>query len=164
MCNQEERSGQAGDDQRDGDRRNAVNNLHEKIIIGADAEDALWQAVIAYQGCLLYTSSGLPFRYEVKRNRAGAYSGELVVSRKEGSKTLTRSSVMLAFRRVEKKIGIENIKEKDGSPASAIVPPKYKGPKAIGQIFGISYVYSLFWRLGLIKAPAQIEEKLRGEK
>ena len=25
----------------------------------------------------------------------------------------------------------------------------YSGPKAIGQIFGISYVYSLFWKFGL---------------
>lgn len=37
----------------------------------------------------------------------------------------------------------------------------FKGPKAIGQIFGISYVYSLFWKFGLIRVPAKVEEKLR---
>ena len=38
--------------------------------------------------------------------------------------------------------------------------PEYKGPKAIGQIFGISYIYSIFWKFGLIRVPERIEEKL----
>ena len=35
-------------------------------------------------------------------------------------------------------------------------PPFYKGPKAIGQIFGISYIYSLFWAWGLITVPEKV--------
>jgi hypothetical protein len=42
-------------------------------------------------------------------------------------------------------------------------PPEYKGPKAIGQIFGISYIYSLFWKLGLIKVPQKVEDKINGD-
>lgn len=143
-------------------KKKTINNLHEKIIAGANAEDAFWQAVIAHQEYQLYTASGLPFLYTIKRNRAGEYSGEIVINRKKDSKTLTRSSIMLAFHKVEEQITIKEITEKNGDHHLVIVPLEYKGPKAIGQIFGISYMYSLFWKLGLIKVPAKVESKLRG--
>lgn len=41
-----------------------------------------------------------------------------------------------------------------------LILPEYKGPKAIGQIFGISYIYSIFWKFGLIRVPAKVQEKL----
>ena len=75
-------------------RRDAIDALHKEIVEGVDAEDSLWQAIIAYEGHSFHTSSGLPFQYTVKRKRDGSYSGELAINRKEGSKTLTRSSVM----------------------------------------------------------------------
>jgi hypothetical protein len=141
------------------ERKNAVENLHEKIKAAADADAALWEAVLAYQNDQFYTSSGLLFTYTIKKNKRGEYSGELIVSRKEGSKTLTRSSVMLAFHKVVEKIRIVNDAEK-----ITLICPEYKGPKAIGQIFGISYVYSLFWKLGLIRVPESVETKLKGKK
>lgn len=104
---------------------------------------------------LFYASSGLPFTYEVKRKKNGEYSGELLVSRKEVSKTLTKSSVMYAFRKAFS----------DGKTSGEeFTAPEYKGPKEIGQIFGISYSCSLFWRLGLIRVPEKVEKKLKGEK
>jgi hypothetical protein len=39
--------------------------------------------------------------------------------------------------------------------------PEFKGPKAIGQIFGISYIYSLFWNWGLIRVPEKIEAHMK---
>lgn len=118
------------------------------------AEEALWQAVLRCQGEHFFTSSGLPFTYEVKRKKNGEYSGELLISRKEVSKTLTKSSVMYAFRKVFS----------DGKTfGGEFTAPEYKGPKEIGQIFGISYSYSLFWRLGLIRVPEKVEKKLKGE-
>ena len=42
-------------------------------------------------------------------------------------------------------------------------PPFYKGPKAIGQIFGISYIYSLLWAWGLITVPEKVARKLNGD-
>lgn len=140
-----------------------VKNLHERIIDGENADDALWQAVIAWQKEPLCTCSGLQFSYTVKHNKYGGYSGEMIVSRKEGSKTLTKSSVLLAFHKVLEKMEIVDADEKDRI-GRMLNPPEYKGPKAIGQIFGISYVYSLFWKLGLIKVPQKIEDKLLGEK
>ena len=123
--------------------------LYEGIIEGRpipELETILWDAVVAYQNQPLRTLSGLEFSYTVKHKKNGEYSGELLVSRKETSKTLTRSSVMLAFHKVLEQI---EVTEKDGTVLFA--PPSYKGPKAIGQIFGISYIFSLFLALGLNK-------------
>jgi hypothetical protein len=113
-----------------------------------DLDEALWRVVMVYQNYELYTKSGLMFSYVVKCKRNGEYSGELIVSRKEESKTLTKSSIMLAFHKV-----LSDMKD--------TTPPEYKGPKAIGQIFGISYIYSLFWKLGLIRVPKKVEEKIK---
>lgn len=123
--------------------------LYEGIIEGRpipELETILWDAVVAYQNQPLRTLSGLEFSYTVKHKKNGEYSEELLVSRKETSKTLTRSSVMLAFHKVLEQI---EVTEKDGTVLFA--PPSYKGPKAIGPIFGISYIFSLFLALGLIK-------------
>lgn len=132
-----------------------MKELHKQITLGLTKDEldtTLWQCVIAFQHYPFHTTSGFPFSYTVKKKRNGEYSGELVVSRKEDSKTLTKSSVMLAFHKV---LEARN-------PADVSVSPEYKGPKAIGQIFGISYVYSLFWKWGLIRVPEKVEEKLRG--
>ena len=127
----------------------SIKELHRGIIEGKTQEELdvlLWDAVVAYQNQPLRTLSGLEFSYTVKHKKNGEYSGELLVSRKETSKTLTRSSVMLAFHKVLEQI---EVTEKDGTVL--FTPPSYKGPKAIGQIFVISYIFSLFLALGLIK-------------
>ncbi len=132
--------------------------LYEGIIEGRpipELETILWDAVVAYQNQPLRTLSGLEFSYTVKHKKNGEYSGELLVSRKETSKTLTRSSVMLAFHKVLEQI---EVTEKDGTVLFA--PLSYKGPKAIGQIFGISYIFSLFLALGLIKTQKEISGKI----
>ncbi len=115
----------------------------------------LWETILEYQNQTFYTLSGLEFSYTVKHKKNGEYSGELLVSRKETSKTLTRSSVMLAFHKV-----IEATQIRDTNGQAEMILPEYKGPKAIGQIFGISYVYSIFWQFGLIRVPESVQEKL----
>lgn len=128
----------------------------------ADADVLLWQTVIAYQNYLFRTSSGLSFSYTVKRKKNGEYSGEIIVSRKEGSKTLTRSSVILAFHKVLEKMKCTEESVQDKNSEGVLELPEYSGPKAIGQIFGISYVYSMFWTWRLIKVPDKVEKKLQG--
>jgi hypothetical protein len=133
-------------------QRKAIEELHSMIADNTELnelDESLWRAVMAYQNCELYTKSGLMFSYIIKSKRNGEYSGELIVSRKEESKTLTKSSIMLAFHKV-----LSDMKD-------TTTPPEYKGPKAIGQIFGISYIYSLFWKIGLIKVPKKVEEKIK---
>ena len=132
--------------------------LYEGIIAGRpipELETILWDAVVAYQNQPLRTLSGLEFSYTVKHKKNGEYSGELLVSRKETSKTLTRSSVLLAFHKVLEATEVTA----EGDEAS-FQPPAYRGPKAIGQIFGISYIFSLFLALGLIKTQKEISGKI----
>ena len=138
------------------EREVAVKRLQKGILEEkTELDKLLWDALLAGQGEFFNTSSGLPFSYVVKRKRNGEYSGELLVSRKESSKTLTRSSVLLAFHKV---IDATQICDIDGK--AELILPEYKGPKAIGQIFGISYIYSIFWKFGLIRVPAKVQEKL----
>lgn len=138
------------------EREVAVKRLQKGILEEkTELDKLLWDALLAGQGEFFNTSSGLPFSYVVKRKRNGEYSGELLVSRKESSKTLTRSSVLLAFHKV---IDATQICDIDGK--AELILPEYKGPKAIGQIFGISYIYSIFGKFGLIRVPAKVQEKL----
>ena len=141
----------------------SIEQLHRGIVEKEESESLdmlLWETILAYQGETFYTLSGLEFSYTVKRKKNGEYSGELLVSRKETSKTLTRSSVMLAFHKV---LAEMKFKEIDG--AAYLLPPEYRGPKAIGQIFGISYIFSLFLEFGLIRiAEKDKTDKVKAEK
>ena len=136
----------------------SIDQLHRGIIEGrpqTELDVLLWEAVLAYQDYPLRTLSGLEFSYTVKHRKNGEYSGELLVSRKETSKTLTRSSVLLAFHKV-----LEQTEITVESGETHFQPPAYRGPKAIGQIFGISYIFSLFLEFGLIR----IQENARRRK
>ena len=126
-----------------------IEELHQAIVEQRNMEELeglLWAWVLAYQGKTFYTLSGLEFSYTVKHKKNGDYSGELLISRKETSKTLTRSSVMLAFHKV-----LAEMKFKEINGAAYLLPPEYRGPKSIGQIFGISYIFSMFQEFGLIR-------------
>lgn len=130
----------------------AIARLHSAIATGLDADEALWQAVTACAGLPFRTASGLEFTYQLKLGRNGKPTGELLISRKEDSKTLTKSSLLYAFHRVLADTRIT---------AEGVEYPCYKGPKAIGQIFGISYAYSMLWRFGLIRVPKSVAQRLR---
>ena len=136
-----------------------IDQLHRGIIGGrpqTELDDLLWEAILAYQNYPLHTLSGLEFSYTVKHKKNGEYSGELLVSRKETSKTLTRSSVLLAFHKVLEQTEVMKTEASRTETAlkageACLHPPAYRGPKAIGQIFGISYIFSLFLEFGLIR-------------
>lgn len=132
----------------------AQERLHSAILAGNPEAElaALWDCVTESAGREFYTASGLPFSYELKLGKHGSPTAELLITRKGESKTLTRSSVVYAYGVVRRAMTVE-----DGT----IRLPCCKGPKAIGQIFGISYVYSLFWNWQLISVPEAMEVKLR---
>lgn len=108
----------------------AVQRLREN-----PTEKTLWNCVVAFRNYPFTTLSGLPFAYDLKMGRHGKFIKELWITRRENSKSLTWSSVLLAFRNIEK-IGAE-----------------VERPKALGDIRGVSYIYALFCRFGLIRAP-----------
>lgn len=71
--------------------REAVGQFLERIpdMTKEEAENALWDILMSMQGQTFYTSKGLEFSYQIKRRRNGTLGGELLVTRKENSKTIT---------------------------------------------------------------------------
>lgn len=129
-------------DKKKGERNKACEELQECL-----EEDKLWECIELYQGYRFLTASGLPFTYTIKIGRSGRYTKELIIDRRSESKTLTWSSVRLAF---------ENAVCKKGE----IIPK----PKALGDIRGISYIYPLFYHFGIINVPEDIEQRWRDGK
>ena len=131
----------------------------EKISVGAErqrryramkrwradpTEENFWGVVLTYAGVKFKTYSGLPFSYEIKKGRNGEYTKELWIDRREKSKSLAWSSIILA---------LENIK-------GEVV----ERPKALGDIRGVTYIYGMFYRFGLIDVPDEVKEKMRHPK
>ena len=127
----------------------------EKISVGAErqrryramkrwrahpTEENFWGVVLAYAGIKFKTYSGLPFSYEIKKGRNGEYTKELWIDRREKSKSLAWSSIVLA---------LGNIKEE-----------VVERPKALGNIRGVTYIYGMFYRFGLIDVPDEVKEKM----
>lgn len=106
-----------------------------------NAEEALWRVVVACQGMPFRTATGLPFTYCLKIGQNGQPNRELLIDRREKSKTLSWSSVCLAFRRA-REIGYAD------------------RPKALGDIRGVSYVYPLLWRFGVLRVPEIVEKNM----
>ena len=135
----------------------------EKISVGAErrrryravrklrsepTEEHLWETVLLYSGVRFKTYSGLPFTYEIRKGRSGEYAKELWIDRREKSKSLAWSSVLLALSNIKKVGEVVN------------------GPKALGDIRGVTYIYGMFYRFGLIDMPDEVKEKKndRGNK
>ena len=129
----------------------------EKISVGAErrrryravrklrsepTEENLWETVLLYSGVRFKTYSGLPFTYEIRKGRSGEYTKELWIDRREKSKSLAWSSVLLALNNIKK---IEEVVNR---------------PKALGDIRGVTYIYGMFYRFGLIDMPDEVKEKM----
>ena len=127
----------------------------EKISVGAErqrryramkrwrtdpTEENFWGVVLAYAGVKFKTYSGLPFSYEIKKGRNGEYTKELWIDRREKSKSLAWGSVLLA---------LGNIKDE-----------VVERPKALGDIRGVTYIYGMIYRFGLIDVPDDAKEKM----
>lgn len=114
-----------------------------KKLRAAPTEEHLWEVILMYQKVRFKTYSGLPFYYEIRKGRSGGYTKELWIDRRENSKSLAWSSVLLA---------LGNVKE-----AGALVDR----PKALGDIRGVTYIYGMFYRFGLIDVPDEAKQKMK---
>ena len=127
----------------------------EKISVGAErqrryrtmkrwradpTEENFWGMVVSYAGVGFKTYSGLPFSYEVRKGRNGEYTKELWIDRRENSKSLAWSSVLLALKNIKGEV--------------------VDRPKALGDIRGVTYIYGMFYRFGLIDVPDEVKEKM----
>ena len=102
----------------------------------------LWKCVVAFRGYKFRTLSGLPFTYKLKKGRGDEFTKELWIDRREDSKSLAWSSVILAYHNIGK---IGEVVDR---------------PKALGDIRGVSYIYGMFYRFGLINVPDKVKEKM----
>lgn len=109
-------------------------------------EENLWKCVAAFRGYRFKTLSGLPFTYKLKKGRGDEFTKELWIDRRESSKSLAWSSVMLAYQNIGK---IGEVVDR---------------PKALGDIRGVSYIYGMFYRFGLIDVPDKVKEKMKRKK
>ncbi len=98
--------------------------------------------LLHYAAYKFKTMSGLPFTYTLKKGRGDEFTKELWIDRREDSKSLAWSSVMLAYRNIGK----------NGEVVDR--------PKALGDIRGVSYIYGLFYRFGLIDVLDKVKEKM----
>ena len=129
----------------------------EKISVGAErrrryrtvrklrselTEEHLWETILLYSGVKFKTYFGLPFTYEIRKGRRGEYTKELWIDRRENSKSLAWSSVLLALNNIKKVGEVAN------------------RPKALGDIRGVTYIYGMFYRFGLIDVPDKVKEKM----
>ena len=105
-------------------------------------EENLWKCVVAFRGYKFKTMSGLPFSYTLKKGRGDEFTKELWIDRREGSKSLAWSSVMLAYHNI-------------GKIGEVVVRPK-----VLGDIRGVSYIYGMFYRFGLIDVPGKVREQM----
>lgn len=105
-------------------------------------EENLWKCVVAFRGYKFKTMSGLPFTYTLKKGREDEFTKELWIDHREDSKSLAWSSVLLAYHNIGK---IGEVVDR---------------PKALGDIRGVSYIYGLFYRFGLIDVPDEVKEKM----
>ena len=105
-------------------------------------EENLWKCVVAFRGYKFKTMSGLSFTYTLKKGRGDEFTKELWIDRREGSKSLAWSSVMLAYHNI-------------GKIGEVVVRPK-----VLGDIRGVSYIYGMFYRFGLIDVPGKVREQM----
>ena len=105
-------------------------------------EENLWKCVVAFRGYKFKTLSGLPFTYKLKKGRGDEFTKELWIDRREDSKSLAWSSVILAYHNIGK---IGEVVDR---------------PKTLEDIRGVSYIYGMFYRFGLIDVPEKVKEKV----
>ena len=86
----------------------------------------------------------MPFSYKIKTGRNGELTKELWIDRREGSKSLTWSSVLLALGNIKGEV--------------------VDRPKALGDIRGVTYIFGMFYRFGLIDVPDEVKEKMKHPK
>lgn len=103
-------------------------------------EENFWGMVVSYAGVGFKTYSGLPFSYEIKKGRNVEYTKELWIDHREKSKSLAWSSVLLALKNIKGEV--------------------VDRPKALGDIRGVTYIFAMFYRFGLIDVPEKAKEKM----
>ena len=145
---------------RSAEQEEAVARLRKLLAKNADVSTlspALWRALISFSGTPFQTSGrgkrpGVEFTYTIRPTKSSArvgqrysgedvpgYGNELMIDRKD--KSVTRATVEKAFAKTLEMHG------------------DVSGPKQLG-VFGASYIYAIFLRLGLIQSKKEDDEQI----
>lgn len=119
-------------------RKKAVQELGRRVG-HPDGEQYLWEALLLFADYPFQTAKGLKYSYTIKTGRNGDFIGEIIFDRK--AKSVTKSTINLAYKKALE------IQEKEGYVS---------GPKKLG-VFGASYIYPIFVRLGVITPEKEKE-------
>ena len=138
-------------------RSRAIKKLKDKLacnncqtmdkLVYENCSDELWNCIALFQNYTFRTSGrngsgAVKFEYVIKEShRTGKLTDELVFNRKENSKTITKSTIKMAF--------INALKEQNSEGY-------VKGPKKL-KVFGASYLYSMFLRFGILTSEVKEE-------
>ena len=76
----------------------------------------------------------------------GSLSKELIVDRRADSKSLAWSSIRMAY-----------------DSALKLQGEVITRPKMLGDIRGISYIYPMLYRFGIIDVPAGVADRMKGK-
>lgn len=128
-------------------RRMRIRNKVLEELRTEQSEEALWAAVIEFQGYKFRTYSRLVFSYSLKKGRGDTYTKELFIDRREKSKSLVWSSIKIAFNKALEKSGTV-----------------FTQPKELADVRGVSYTFTLLWRFGIITVPENLGRKLKGNR
>ena len=117
------------DERLEAERADILKKLQEN-----GSEETLWEAIVLFAGYPFRTFKNLEFQYTVS-------GGEIFIDRKQKSKSITKSTVLMAYaiaKRVMGEVGY------------------VKGPKKL-ETFGASYLYPIFQEIGVI-VPEETEQ------
>ena len=120
-------------------RRKALVDLMDDMTI-----DALWDTAVSFQGYPFYTASGLPFAYEFRKGHGAEYNRELIVERRKERESIAWNSFKEAF-----------------YYALSLHGKVVERPEDLGDIPGISYIYPMLFRFGIIDAPDAVAERMQ---
>ena len=102
-----------------------------------------WDKYELHHRARLATKPGLTGMWQVSgRSNITDFPNRIIIIVYDVSAKPVWSSVVLAF---------ENSKG---------ISEEVKKPKALGDIRGVSYIYPILWRFGLIRVPEAIEKKM----
>jgi hypothetical protein len=112
---------------------------------GKNLKEQMDNAVVLYDSELSLQAIGEELGLnpiKVRKGRNGEYTKELWIDRRGKNKGLAWSSVLLALKNIKK------------------VGEVVDRPKALGDIRGVTYIYGMFYRFGLIDVPDDAKEKM----
>ncbi len=115
----------------------------DKLCIELD-ETVLFDAIVLFQNYPFYTLSGLPFEYRIKKCQDGLIDSVIEIKSNKFRMDLPWSVFMSAFDKALELRGeiIDN-------------------PGSLGDTKDVTYIFPIFYRLGLIEVPDQVAEKMQ---